>query len=486
MENSFNILLGSWFLFFFRGLFLGHVVDDVVRIKVMQDIYSKFKWNLTSIKSVITNGFYGAGLFLNPRIDHAFTLVIHLINCLLINRMVGGELGFWSALLYMLTPVNNQTVLWLNGRRYQLTILAVLLAWNFKILGFVLYPFMAWLHVSGIAFPALLAFTPEWKFIILGIVIAVLCGWNRIFDVLNSRLSDFTNPKDDINECQKITWKKALIYVKSIGWYVQHIALPLKPMMYHEFLYYFSRYEEGKKKGYSLDAQFWFGLLVLGGLITQIVMGGPGAFWAGWFLIFISQWCNVYTVTMHVADRYCSLAGVGLMVLICQNILLLPSPFQYIAFTAMIMMYAMTYAPLFRAYTSYGEFLRYHVWINPAGVNARHVLALNYLHCSKPDPMSAYFYLKDGLRLRPHDFKLLVTMAQVMFMIGKIENGFKLLDRAEKVVPLGEEEDCKVEFAQLREHFNKVLESEKMKRQILAKEKGYGRGVNPHLADLVK
>lgn len=460
------VLFLSWLALFHRGVLLGHVVDDVVRIKNMEQYRKEFRWTPAGIRDYIREGFYGAGLFADSRLDHAFNLLIHLFNSILIYSIASAQysqnVGTVAALLYMCNPVNNQVSLWLNGRRYLITIFCALLSWKFKILGAVLFPFAAWLHVSGVAFPLLYLFSSEKWAILIGIGVAAAFGHRRIMAVLESRRSGFVHPKDGVNECLKVRPRKIVLYVKSVGWYVAHTILPMKPRMFHEFLYYFSRYPESMKEGYSLNYQFYWGLICLGGLGYEIFMGGPSAFWAGWFLLFISQWCNVYNVTMHTADRYCSLAGIGLMVLLASNVMLIPDPvIRACVFTAFIAVYVMKYLPLFQAYRTYGDFLRYHIWLEPSGVEARHIMALDYLNSPKPNPMSAYAVLRDGLRERPYDFKLLLVMSQTMFTIGQIENGLKILDKAEEVVPLGDEEDCRKVFAEHREYFRKVLDKQK-------------------------
>lgn len=456
------ILITVFLLLFTPGIFCGWVVDDVVRMPLLNHIRKQFNWSVQWFRWYLVEGLYGAGLFNDSRLDHGFNLIIHLFNCLLINSLA----GFCPALLYMINPVNNQVTLWLNGRRYLLSIFSVLMAWKFKWLGLIFFPFTAWLHVSGIAFPLLYLSTPEW-YVAIGLIgLGLICGYKRLSYVVKFRMSEFAKPDNgEINECQKFTWKKSILYVKSIGWYVINTIFPFKPAMYNEFLYYFNRYEEGLKEGYSLNGEFWVGALILGGLISLIVVGH--SFWAFWFLLFISQYCNVFTLTMTAAERYCSLSGIGLMVLLSQGIEMIPDHgVRLSVYTAFCVMYALKYIPLFRAYSTYGNFLRYNVEINPAGVEARHVMAINYLNQPKPCPMSAYVILKDGLRYRPNDFKLLLVMAQVMFTLGQIERGLLFLNKAEKVIPLGDENDAKKEFQPLRDHFNGILKAQKMMEDI--------------------
>lgn len=444
MENLSNylILFIVMAAMFIRGLRCGYVVDDDYWMQKMAERKKLFKEGKFPLQKLIWFSCYGAGIFRNAVEEHLFNLTIHFINCCLIFKMSGSLL---AAVLYMVNPVNNQTVLWLNGRRYAISILCVLLCWNFKWLAIVLYPFAMWIHVSAAGFP-LLFLMDGWgigiPIILIGVAMFFSEGHLKTFAFRKSEFTAF-------NESQALHWRKGILYVKSIGYYFFHCLLPVRPAMYQEFLYYFSRYPDENKRGYSLNFDFWKGALVLTGLGYLLIT--QHNFWALWFLVFISQWSNIITVTMTAADRYCSLPSVGVMILASQYLTQIPEPFNWITATALITFYVMKYQPLFRAYGSVEDFHFYHMNLNPAGVESRSILATRYV--AQGDPMSAYAVLKKGLKYRPKDFKLLIVMAQVMLIIGKVDKGLKILDIAQRNCPLGDEENCRVEFDNIREKF---------------------------------
>ncbi len=442
------ILFGVWIAFFWRGLSLGVVVDDDSRIIIMKEFH-KSKWHgdtliekLVSFKNFVWQASYGAGLFKSPWADHLFTLVIHLVNSILILKACNI---LPAAILYLINPVNNQTALWLNGRRYQLTILCVLLAWNFKPLAFILLPFAAFIHLSGILASALFLTTPWWPIVPIVGIFAGLVGYKKWIGMFNNRKRDFIVG----SELQQIKPAKIIIFIKSFGFYFWHTLLPFKPRMWHEFLFYFSRYEKDNKEGYSFNFDF------IKGFVAMAIIGyelSRGNFWAFWFLLFISQWCNLYTVTMNVADRYCSLAGIGLMVLLAQCINLLPNPYNIISLTVFITFYILRYQALFLAYRHTDSFYFYHINLEPSGVKQRTNFAIRYI--AHNDIHTAFHLIKFGLRYRPQDFEFLVVMAQILFAMGKGNEVLKVLDIAQKRCPLGDEESCKIEFDKIREVVN--------------------------------
>lgn len=426
---------------FERALYLGYVVDDREHFNYMQDLKKELKGK-TSFRfklGFLYNSLYGAGFFKNGFNEHLFTVILHGVNCSLIYNMSGSLLG---AILYLINPVNNQTTLWLNGRRYAVSILGVLIAWNCWWTAPFIALFCTWFHVSAIAMPVLFLATPFWAFLPVLSAFGVFLNRNSIFDKMFARKKDFI----DSNENQKITWKKLILYVKSIGFNLFHCIFPHKPSMYHDFLYGFGHTEEANKKGYALNFDFYKGLVACA--IIGYTFTTEYAFWAFWFVVFISQWCNLYQVTMNSADRYCSLPNIGVMITLAGFISKLPSPYSHIVYTGFAVFYIMKYIPLFRAYIDLDTFHKYHIDLDPEAVSSRFFLSKIYV--ARKDAHSAFALIKEGLKYKPYDFKLLLMFIECMIHMGKIQQALRAMDYTEKYIPIGEEEDCKKLFESVR------------------------------------
>lgn len=440
MDQHYLLIALIGLLFFYRSIYLGYCVDDKHVSDIAKKNKASFNGTPASIKDTLYHCLYGAGLFNNIAFDHLFTTTLHIVNSCLVYAVSGS---FLASILFLLSPVNNQVALWLNGRRYAVGILCVLLSWKFPLLFLPLYAFSSWLHVYTIVTPFLMLFSDYW-FLFPGCLAAfAILGYKRIVSKFEERKSQYAVGQ----ELTKFSPKKIILYVKSLGFYFQHTILPSKPRMYHEFLYYFGRTEASTKRGYSLNFDFFKGVAVLAFITYEIFFHHN--LWAIWWLVFISQYCNLVTVTMSVADRYCSLAGIGLMVIVSQYINLLPDPLRSFAAGALICYYAVKYQPLFNAYLSVGSFFMYHINIQPDGVKQRAHLASRYLEAR--DPFGAHYIIKQGLKYRPNDFELQLIMAKIMFAMGQFEKCLNILDRAQKVCPLGEEEYCKTEFNRMRQ-----------------------------------
>lgn len=435
------------FIYFFRSLYGGYSVDD-------NWFENNLKWfrdgghKDTKLKDKLHIIFFAAGYFKTAFKDHLFTMSLFMLLSCLVYKVSGSML---ATIFYILCPVNNQIAIWMNGRRYLVSAICALASMVFPPMFFMLYPFAVWLHVSSVPLPLMMALKGHWVYLIIGIAFFFLFGYKRIKERFISRKSEFSEG----NEIQALKPRKVIILIKRLGFYFFHTILPNKPRMFHEHQYYYGRYEAENKRAYSLDFDFWKGAVVVLYVSWEIIFNQN--FWAFWWLAFILPWCGIAQVTMNVADRYCSLAGVGLISLFTQRISLLPSPFAESIIVGVLVFYVVRYEPLFRAYSSIDNFYWYHIAIQPDGVEARICLSKKYLE--KRDPFSAFALVKEGLRYRPRDFKLLLQQATVMFAMGHREQGVKILEISKKYVPLGEEKIAEDEI-------DKIIKDERIAAKI--------------------
>jgi hypothetical protein len=462
------------FTMFWRATQCGLVVDDDVRAGMMVGP-KKAKFN--SVKSFIwylRQAAYGAGAFRNAMQDHIFTVALHGVNCCLIYLAAVPLLGPWAllaALFYLINPINNQTVLWLNGRRYALSVLFVLIAWNFWWTAPAMAFLAAYVHVTGMMLPFLALWTPLWPIVPVLAGLVGLGGWDWVAGRLDSRKSDF-KPE---NENQKIHPKKIILYVKTLGYQFLNCVFPNKPAMYHDFLFYFSSTEEGNKDGYALNWDFWKGIAVI------VFLAWDHSFWSFWFVLFISQWCNIYQVTMNASDRYCSLPNVGVMVLLVKYLMMVPDPFRAVAIGAVAAFYIVKYQPLFIAYRNVENFHLYHIAQQPDIINPRFFLSKIYI--ARKDPHQAFGVIRQGMRYRPYDFKLMLGFIECMFLFGKPKAALKAMDICEKHTPLNEAEDCKALFDGLRKQHQKEYDD---MHDLVNGNKRYHNNGKPYIKSAVK
>lgn len=452
LSHPYLTIWASLVLMFEKAMYCGYVVDDDSWFVAMRDAKKDFKEKKISLFKLITMACYGAGIFRNKTQEHFFAVALHGVNCSLVYHLAvkfshNPAMALLASMLYLVNPINNQTVIWLNGRRYALTILCVLIALNFWWTAPAMAVMIPWLQVSGFLFPIMFLFTPAWPIVPLLAALLSIFGGRKVVDNIRNRRKDFKAG----NENQKLTWKKSILYVKTVGYHFFNCVLPVKPAMYHTFLFYFSLTEEGTKNGYAINKDFWKGAGVLA-LLGYLIIG-QHSFWAFWFLLFISPWCNIYQVTMNASDRYCSLPNIGVMALLAEYLLKLPEPYRTAAICAFGSFYVVKYQPLFIAYRNLENFYLYHINQQPDIINPRFFLAK--LYHAKKDHFSAFAVIKQGMRYHPYDFKLLLGFIECLFTLGKPISALRAMEVCERHVPPLEVEDTKNLFAGIRKQYAK-------------------------------
>jgi hypothetical protein len=456
MEYLFLIALN--FLLFYRTIGMGYVVDDNDRLYTLQEKRKTNGFKDKPIAYVLDHLTYGAGAFKNLKHDHAATLALNAINAALVFKITGN---IYAATLWLINPINNQIAVWMNGRRYALSIALLLMGLVWTPAFVLFYPAAAWTHV--LAAPAALLLIPtKYVFLLPAAAMAFkMFAWKKIKARYKARGKFFAEG----NELLKIRPKKAVIFVKSIGYYFTHILFPT-PRMYHEFLYYFGRYEKTDKEGYALNFEFYKGLAVCVFLFYEIAIAHN--LWAAWFLIFIAQWCGISTVTQNVADRYCSAPAIGLMMVLCKYLFLLPPELQAAAFAGFAVFYLTKYQPMIAAYENMDSFFDYHIAIQPDGVSARTLYATKLLERRPPrqDVLKAFVLVKDGYEKKPHDFQIQILLIQTLFATNQIPEVLQMCDIAEKHVPKGEEEIAKIELDKIRDDCGRILKARSMRAQM--------------------
>jgi len=433
------------YILFFTVPFGDYVVDDYpINLVIQKKKKSKFTYKQWPLIHRIYSYSFSVGLFDTPRKEYSFTLALHALNCCF---MYNATNSFMATILFLVSPVNNQVAIWLNGRRYALGVLCALLIWNYNILFIPLYVYITWIHVYAIMLPIMMLFTPYWWTVPIGLALMFTFGFKRIKKRFLSRKKDYTTD----NELQKLHIKKIIIYIKSIGYYFFFTIFPDKPRMYHTKFMYMSKYKKDMKEAYSLNWDFFLSLGALCFMCYELFY--QQNLWALWWLVFISQYCNIVVVTMMFSDRYCTLASIGLYTILAKYINMLPSPLMECTYVGFIVYYIIRYSKLFWAYKGIENFHLYHVAVEPDCVEPRVLMAENYLNVR--DPFRSFAILKGGLKYRPKDFKLLITMAKTLFAMQNWKAGLQTAQLAKECAPLGEEELTHQMINQLEHDYEK-------------------------------
>lgn len=242
------------------------------------------------------------------RKDHALTLALHATICCLIYEALGhNNISFWAAILYAVNPINHQTSIWSNGRRYAINIILVLvmlmLPKPFGLLAWICTPI---LHLTAVFAPLMMG----WKYA-LAIPLAGAIAWYWQWQDYKMRLST-----QKTQEMLKYTPKRVIPSVKLFGFYFFRSILPGKTMMVYKSLYFWGLNKEGTEDAHRLNLSFFRGVsAIIISIIGIYLLHGQERLYLLFAVLSISTWCGFLTVTQHSCDRYVSAAQPFMMYL---------------------------------------------------------------------------------------------------------------------------------------------------------------------------
>jgi hypothetical protein len=428
-------------LTYYKTFDFGLIVDD---IRHAEDIKNGYLKDL-GIFEHIRRRFYGVGtLFgrgINNRDEHIFTTVLHTLICVLIYKAFGSnEVSFWASILYAVNPANNQTAIWLNGRRYAVNIIIVLLmmmSWWFWPLYFLTPMF----QVNAIFSPILIG---QWWML----AVVMVFGGQKIID--QYRIRQAKCPYDLRRE---YSWKRLVVVVKTFGFYCTQMLIPRDCKFYYRTMYYWGMTDEGNKDAYRLGQDFYVGLFslfsifVCGFIVPSVYKG---------FLVFMTlsilQWSNIVTATQTLADRYMSLPNVFMMFFLSYFASLTPV-YSYLMLGISVLYYAWNKNAQ-RMYENIESFYDYHIYHDPQGVSARAFKASDAM--LNKDWISAYQISRAGLKYSPDDFRLLYQCALSCYQLNPAnkEATLEYLNKAERNIYFGDKRLPEL-VRKLREHVKK-------------------------------
>jgi hypothetical protein len=382
------IIFGIIFLniiLFYRTLDNGLCVDDIRWYKTVKDGYFKCRpggW-LRNILFIISQRLYGGCTFgvktskksangkevnvIDLKQDHIFRIALHTLACILIYLALGKNvISLTAALLYTMNPANTQTSVWLNGRRYLVNVILVLLMLLINpVAGIFVYLMTPLFQLTALFAPLLYMNISPWY--LIAIPILLLMARKEIIGKIEARKETMINPEIAVLKPNRI-----IIIIKSLGWNFFHTIFPGHTRMVYESLYWWGRTAKGNQEAYGLNKEFHKGvlaliILVFGALILQ------GQLLSMWLFMAcaIIQWCCIIPVVAINADRYMSVANVFLMYFIAYLSYTYLGLFGFVP-PAILGAYYLSHLFLsMKQYRSIQDFFNYHLYMDPHLPNMR-------------------------------------------------------------------------------------------------------------------
>lgn len=457
-----SILIASVvFILYVRTMRFGVIVDDIKHYKDIQNGLLDQPW----YKSLIFR-LYGGGTFvryhdckcketpckvcagrkriarLNGSLDHLFTTCLFALTCVLIYWAFGADqISLLAALLYACNPANNQTSIWLNGRRYSINIIFTLLMMLFGVLFYLPTPF---LQVNAIFAPILLGW---WGVFVIALALAV--GWSRMKKFYDKRMSSIVN-----EDMRRYDLNRVVVIVKTFGFYLQKMVFPGRTQMVYEFISQWGLTEQGNKEAYRIDKHFWLGIV---GMV--LVAAGLVFIDQKTYILFLAlstlQFCNIITPTQTAADRYVSMPNVFMMYFVSYFAVTYGGVYALPILALLAGYYIANLSVTMRMYQSIYSFYEYHNYFEPANVILRK-FRVNWL-LKTNDVLSAWELIKIGLLHRPNDFTMLYQAGVCMHMMGEAKSSEEYFARAEKNHYINQESLWQPSMAAIRAKNQQIL-----------------------------
>lgn len=407
-----------------RSLKFGLTMDDVNRERPKADLAQ-----LPLREKYVRNCIYsGACPGTKVWVEHLITLILHFAAVYL----VGITFNWPTALLWATLATNVQQSVWLNGKRYILATICVLLSLQWLPWSAVYLPIGVYFHYMAV--PAL-AFAP---------VSAVLGALAFLVPRLRTQYIGWFRTRYQIegvskSELTRLTPRKAIVAVKVYGFYFWKVLLPFKVAFFYRFMDHFGISKWGTAGAYRFDWMFVRGLLAI--TVTILGLFTPARWGLIWWTVFISMWCHLLVhVTQAVADRYTYLASIGLAAALVS---IVPTEIYWVVF-------GMNLIALHTSMTQYRDletFFEYNLLVEP-----KHARACRQYAQSLADSRfvhEAWRLVQNGLIHTPEDCNLNILAARLMIGAKRWGDAYRYI-RVAEANPVEGSQACRDHIARIK------------------------------------
>ena len=277
----------------------------------------------------------------SPRRNHLFSIFLHNVNVILLFAFLAtilpAKLAFYSCLIFAIHPICIQSVGWISGRGYPISLFFCLLGFNiassaplasFPLSGDILnqgylallvigYGFLYYLSVTAqfaaLATFAIQLFLGNYFLGFIGFLISSFAGAGIIKEVINIRVKTFK--EQNLGQSTIFRFTKIIVAIKTFAYYTRLCLFPKRLGLYHTFEYHYSEKTEKENKW------FWLGFIMLLGFMAGLWFGNNVVRFAIlWYLAYIFTFLNWITIHQFVSERYLYIASIGVYILIAYGL----------------------------------------------------------------------------------------------------------------------------------------------------------------------
>lgn len=410
----FIIIVSVVIIFYARIIDYLLVVDDISQYQFLRNnqvvrlkdagFIRWLKWKLYGFGTLGLDNTSEKTQKLSIKKDHALTIFIHATICCLIYQALGhNNISFWAAILYSVNPINHQTSIWSNGRRYAINIILVLVMlmmpepWG--LLAWICTPF---LHLTAVFAPVLMG----WKYA-LAIPVAIAIAWHWQYRDYKMRLST-----QKTEEMLKYTPKRVIPSVKLFGFYFLRAVCPGRVMMVYKHLYRWGLTKEGTKEAHSFNLDFYKGASAITiSMIGIYLLHGQERLYLIFAILSITQWCGFLTVTQHSCDRYPATAMPFIMYLVSYLAFTYLSTWALPFILLIVGVYISELNVVMEMYKNILAFHRYHNFFYEDNIISRSSMIHGMMEHKQP--LQAWYEVQEALKYHPNDMRINVLAAEI-------------------------------------------------------------------------
>lgn len=409
--------------------------------------------------------FYSGTTFgTNTKVEHSVTLFLHTTICVLMYLALGhNQVSLTASLLYACNPINNQTSIWLNGRRYSLNIILVLLMMLFPMASPLLYLLTGALQVSAFFSPILLISHSFWYLILIPVFLCL--GWKKIKDKCTTRISTMSHV-----EIMQYDLNHFIVIIKTFGFFFFKMLIPRVCSMQYPDRFEWGLTKKGNEDAYKINNDFYWGVLALFIVIIGIFLL-PAIYkpFCAFLLVSTLQWSAVLPITQILSDRYCSLPNVFMMFFVAYLLHFLSLPIYALTVVSLIAYYIICLSVVMPMYKDLTNYYAYHFQYFPNIHWPRNLLITDLMNEGKHDMASQQIF--EGLLHNRTNYELLMYGAMMSVKNKDLKNASAFLDEAEKNFYLNNEERQRKEVKTMRDTIKNLIPMIKKEERLTAREK---------------
>jgi len=257
----------------------------------------------------------------DARKHHALNLIFQWFNLMLgynlISNLLGSEIALFSMIIFATHPCGVQTVGWISGVNYLISLFGALVAFNAVLYisnPYILFPIIVIssvlscmtllsgcfngviLLMMGFVWPSIIA-------TVIGLAFMLKLGKKTVVYRVNAF------KEQQMGKSTTVHLRKFVVIVKTVWYYVRLVLFPKRLGLFHVF-----GYHQEEPLEYA-DRQFWLGLLSIMVYVTIMVIAPfPIKFGLVWCLVYYAIFCNIITANQFVSERYIHTSVFGLSI----------------------------------------------------------------------------------------------------------------------------------------------------------------------------